>query len=665
MTTLPHFRPPSDDFNRYERPAAWVCGRACEGRRCVNGPSPSGRCQDPAEPCIPVRSLRSRRRIFVVACTVFSLAALLIMLSKACWTEAFAPGPLTLNHAQILNKNSTSNRCAACHEAGDKLVGEWALSLVSSHPLPTPQSTLCLKCHDKLTASGGRQTPDTSLLAHGVLPEKLSTHSTENGGHEIACSACHREHHGKDHDLTSMTNQQCQTCHAKTFHSFASGHPEFTSWPFEKPSPIAFNHAVHQGKHFPAGKQEFRCQTCHVDDSRRDVKLLAGFQAACASCHEPKIKQSGEQGFKLFALPGMNVAALTEAGLAIGEWPEGISGDFDGVIPPTMALLLSADEKSKVALAKIPGGDFAAMDPGNKQQVAAAAEIAIACKRLLHELASAGEAGLARRLKLKPAEAARLWANLPPDVLRAARSAWLPKLDEEIALLRAGKPLSLPKTAAVETPAVIKEPSAAPNKPANGDDLLLPETGSETPKSDGDEDLLGGAPEPASQETSPDIPAQPIPTITSAGWQRSDANYSIGWRPAGHGDLLLKAWIDFSLQADAKDSPAAATLRESLTKPTSIGYCVQCHTIDHGPGSAHPNIHWQPAHRDPAQKTFTEFSHRPHLIQPQLADCTHCHEMSPTTAGFALLTKSACTSCHTPTAAGDQCLKCHNYHVSP
>lgn len=661
MTTLPSFRPPSDDFARYERPAAWVCGRACEGRRCVNGPSPSGLCQDPAEPCVPQRSLRSRRRIFVVACTILSLAALLVMLSKACWTEAFAPGPLTLSHAQILNRNSTSNRCAACHEAGDKSVGEWALSLVSSSSLQTPQSMLCLKCHDKLTASGGRKPPDTSLLPHGVSPDRLARLSPEKVHGEIACSACHREHHGKDFDLTAMTNQQCQTCHAKTFHSFASGHPEFTSWPFEQSSPVAFNHTVHQGKHFPAGKQEFRCQTCHVDDSRRDVKLLAGFQSACASCHEPKIKQSGEQGFKLFALPGVNVAALAEAGLAIGEWPEGISGDFDGAIPPTMALLLSADEKSRKSLAKIPGGDFAAMDPGNKEQVAAAAEIAIACKRLLHELAGEGEAGLARRLKLKPAEARRLWASLPPDVLRAAQAAWLPKLDEEIALLRAGKPLSSPKTTVVETPAVIKEPSAAPSKPADDDNLLLPET----PKPDGDEDLLGGVPEPAPHDTSPDVPAQTIPTVKSTGWQRSDANYSIGWRPAGHGDLLLKAWIDFALQADAKNSPAAATLRESLTKPTSIGYCVQCHTIDHDPGSEHSSIHWQPAHRDPAQKTFTKFSHRPHLIQPQLADCTHCHEMSQSTAGFAPLTRSACTSCHSPTAAGDQCLKCHNYHISP
>jgi cytochrome c553 len=660
MTALPQFRPPSDDFNRYERPGSWTCGRACEGRRCVNGPSPSGRCQQPDEPCVPQRSLRSRRRIFVLASTFLSLAALLIMLSKFSWTEALAPGPLTLNHAQILNRNSTSNRCAACHEAGAKSVGDWALSLVSSSFLPTPQSSLCLKCHQ---ASGGRQPPDSFLLPHGVSPEWLATHTAGKQTHEIACAACHREHQGKDHDLTAMSNQQCQTCHAKSFHSFASGHPEFTNWPFEKPSPIAFNHAVHQGKHFPAGKQEFRCQTCHVDDSRRDVKLLANFQTACASCHELKIKQSGEEGFKLFALPGMNVAALSDAGHSIGEWPEGISNDFDGTIPPAMAVLLSADEQTSKALAKIPRGDLTAIDATSKEQLAAAAEIAIASKRLLQELTTAGEQAVARRLS--HANTTQLWSQLPQDVLRAAQTAWLPKLDEEMTLLREGKPLP-PRTPAAEPSAVIKEPAAPAKKPTEEEEFLVPDAPApEKPQAGGDDDLLGGTPEAKPPEPEPKSTAQPDSAIHSAGWQRSDASYSITWRPTGHADPFLKAWIDFALKADAQKSPSTTALRSSLTKPTSIGYCAQCHTIEDGATTKNLTIHWQPSPRDPAHKSFTKFSHRPHLLQPQLADCTHCHEMSQSTVGFAPLSKAACASCHTPTAAGDQCLKCHNYHVSP
>lgn len=655
MTTLPNLRPPPDDFNRYERPSAWVCGRACEGRRCVNGPSPAGRCLEQDEPCVPQRSLRSRRRIFVFACTVLSLAALLVMLSKACWMEVLAPGPLTLKHAQILDKNNTSNRCAACHEAGDKSVGDWALHLVGAGSLQTPQSTLCLKCHEKGLDSAH------ALLPHGVSRERLTKHTLEVAGEsssrkwtsvvsipkneqgEIGCAACHREHHGKGHDLAALSNQQCQSCHAKNFHSFASGHPEFTSWPFEKRSPIAFDHAGHKAKHFPTGKQEFRCETCHVDDARRDVKLLAGFQTACASCHEPKIKQSGEAGFQLFALPGMNVAALTDAGLSIGEWPEGISNDFDGVIPPAMALLLSADEQTAKALAKIPRGDLSAVDAANKEQLSAAAEIALASKRLLHELATEGVAAFARKMDMGSKDALHLWAQMPQDVLRAAQTAWLPKLEEEMALLRTGQPLPLRKAAASPS-AVIQEPKAAAEKPVEGDDLLV------------------GPSEPKPPEASTPSSAQPIPNRSSAGWQRSDASYTIAWRPSGHADPLLKAWTELSLKNNIKVSSATTALRASLTQPNSIGYCAQCHSIDRDGKSDGLAIHWHSANREPSLKSFTTFSHRPHLIQPQLADCSHCHEMSST--GFAPLAKSACASCHTATAAGDQCLKCHNYHVS-
>lgn len=658
MTMLPSPRP-QDDFSRYERPDAWVCGRACEGRRCSSGPSPAGRCLDTDEPCAPRRSLRSQRRIFVFACTVLSLAALLVMLSKACWTEAFAPGPLTLKHAQILSKNSVSNRCAACHEAGDKTLGEWALHLAGRGSLQTPQSSLCLKCHEQGLDSLH------ALLPHGVAPERLAKHTLEVAGEvggaswnsaisipqndrgEIGCAACHREHLGKDHDLAAISNQQCQSCHAKSFHSFASGHPEFTSWPLEKRSPITFGHAGHKAKHFPAGKQAFRCETCHVDDARRDVKLLAGFQAACASCHEPKIKQSGEEGFRLFALPGMNMAALAEAGISIGEWPEGISNDFDGVIPPAMAWLLAADGRAAKALAKIPGGDLSAVDSASQEQVAAAAEVALASKRLLHELAGEGAAAFARRLQLNSSETAQLWGLLPPDVLRAAQAAWFPKLETEMGLLREGQRLPTTVSTDLSPPRAIKEPPPAATTPDEGDDLL------------------SGSPEPQSPEPPVAASAPHVPANVASGWNRSDAAYSIAWRPSGHADSLLKAWIELALKKDTKNASTAA-LRASLTKPNSVGYCAQCHAVDKD-SAGNLAIPWRTLPREPAVKGFTRFSHRPHLIQPQLADCAHCHELthgSGMAAGFAPLSKSACTSCHVAAAAGDHCLKCHNYHVS-
>jgi len=74
---------------------------------------------------------------------------------------------------------------------------------------------------------------------------------------------------------------------------------------------------------------------------------------------------------------------------------------------------------------------------------------------------------------------------------------------------------------------------------------------------------------------------------------------------------------------------------------------------------------------------FTKFSHGPHLILPQLADCTACHALDKSgeatayvgwdphafVSEFQPLSKRACVGCHTSTAAGDRCQSCHNYHV--
>ncbi|HVT28995.1 MAG TPA: hypothetical protein VHE81_13350, partial [Lacipirellulaceae bacterium] len=68
----------------------------------------------------------------------------------------------------------------------------------------------------------------------------------------------------------------------------------------------------------------------------------------------------------------------------------------------------------------------------------------------------------------------------------------------------------------------------------------------------------------------------------------------------------------------------------------------------------------------------------PHLLLPQLSDCTHCHvtdssadsttsynDFNPTrfVSDFAPISKRQCVGCHTSRAAGDACQQCHYYHV--
>jgi hypothetical protein len=104
--------------------------------------------------------------------------------------------------------------------------------------------------------------------------------------------------------------------------------------------------------------------------------------------------------------------------------------------------------------------------------------------------------------------------------------------------------------------------------------------------------------------------------------------------------------------------------------------CGTCHSIDRTASGA-LEVNWH-AKQPTATAAFTMFSHAPHVLQPQLADCTECHrvkesanvmesyttpELEEITAGFHAFTKQDCAMCHRPGAAGDGCTQCHRYHV--
>ena len=140
-------RLPSPDFDdgRYERPQKdWLCGHACEGCPCRLGPSPAGRCRAGPEcqpllvtapgettgawkctlsadlggpcaegprpdgaccrvtpPCVPVRSLRSRRGLLVRS-TIAACVGLLLLVLFGPWRDpVLSPGPLASVHASL------------------------------------------------------------------------------------------------------------------------------------------------------------------------------------------------------------------------------------------------------------------------------------------------------------------------------------------------------------------------------------------------------------------------------------------------------------------------------------------------------------------------------------------------------------------------------------
>ena len=405
-----------------------------------------------------VRSLRSRRTIFTLAVTAFTIGALLIIGTSPYKNDFLAPGPLCSSHAQIL-AGQGADRCAACHGASDKTVASWLTdTLTGGRTIPVSQSELCMKCHENSIS------PDFALNPHSVASSDLEDRTTKfkqassvssqpilqsltsaiTGSHcEIACSACHREHHGSA-SLTAVTDQQCQSCHAQSFDSFEGGHPKFTNWPQQRRSRIAFDHSTHAMKHFPGKSTEFNCKQCHVDGPYGNVKLLASFEQSCAACHDRQIHQSGENGFAIFSLPSIDPEAIEGQNLKFGNWPQAATGDFDGRVPPAMRLLLQADPVARKVLEQWndkfgPTVDFADVDPEIGSDVAQATELVWAIKRLLHELATDGQESLRTRLShvlgsdVSLDQVTLLADQLDTGVFRNTVRRWLPDLQNEIA----------------------------------------------------------------------------------------------------------------------------------------------------------------------------------------------------------------------------------------
>jgi hypothetical protein len=444
-------------------------------------------------------------------------------------------------------------------------------------------------------------------------------------GQQLACATCHREHHGSQFDLTAIGNDACQACHQQQYSSFATDHPEFGIWPYERRTRIVFNHASHAAKYFAEKKQRFDCAACHVEDATRAGQLSLSYEAACAACHDERIATSVAQGIPMMLLPTLDVDALKAAGHDIGDWPEQATGDFDGRLPPMMKLLLAADPAAAQAIHTL-GADFEFLDidPDDPQQLAACAVLAGAIKHLIRELATSGPTVVQERLAkslgqpLSEADVNALVAGLSADTLAGATATWLRN------------------------------------------------------------STAGTAPKTADNSQMTSRSSQPLSYAPAGTWFRDDALFAIRYRPAAHADPVLTSWLEAVASTPGlAERPLALAAFKELSNQTAPGLCATCHSVDQAEAGK-LSINWRAFDRTAEPRGFTKFSHGPHLLLPQLADCTQCHAIdnrvtaAATHTGwdplrfaseFLPVSKSQCAQCHTATAAGDRCQSCHNYHV--
>jgi hypothetical protein len=506
-------------------------------------------------------------------------------------------------------------------------------SLVVARGDRPSQSQLCMKCHAKTIS------PEFALTAHNVPANLLQ--DVSNGGAEpvaaipsksIACSACHREHHGAQVNLTAIDNVACQSCHRQRFESFATDHPDFGIWPYERRTRIAFNHAAHRDKHFAEKKKLFDCSACHAEDPTGKVQLTASYEATCAACHDEKISTSIARGVPMLSLPTMDVAALRAASLEIGAWPKGATGDFDGRFPPVMKLLLAADPAAAAAMTKLgPNFDFQDVNPKDREQLDACAVLATATRTLSAELTESADATIRARLQkvlgrsISDAQIRALVGGLSADTLRSTIDGWF-----------AG--MKLAATGPAAAPAAIANQALA------------------TPKSE----------------------RKPIVFAPVGTWARDEGSLAIRYRPSAHADPVLASWLTVLAETpDLNQRPVPAAMFKELSKANSPGLCASCHSLERN-AQNQLTINWRTYDRTAESRGFTKFSHGPHLLLPQLADCTHCHaidskagaataytDVDPArfVSDFAAISKRQCTECHTAKAAGDACQQCHNYHV--
>ena len=669
----------------------WVCTRPISlGAACKPGPLPDGACGCPVQPCRPVRSLRGQRGRLVGLAAGAALGVVLLALWGVHGTEWTNPGPLTSQHA------TSAQRCADCHLESAGL----AVTAAGTAERRAAHDRLCLQCHDLgphgrsphgsdpalLAAWAGRATlttvrPPAALTAARTLVRGIQA--------DLACAACHQEHHGRDFSLTKMSDQQCQVCHQEQFASFGSGHPEFVHYPYVRRTRIRFDHTAHLQNHFAlpqlAARAPTSCLSCHEPAGDGRQMLVRGFEQSCARCHAAQIEGEGRPGAKglvFLRLPAFDLATLRDAGESVGEWP----AFCEGGVTPFMRWMLEGDPAARAALAQLGTLNLADLSGATREQKAAAAQLLWSIKGLLADLVTQGQRVMLRRLgpvAAAPVPAARRTGQLPADGLLAAQQAWLPDLLAEVAAYRRGEKPALPPPPAATQPAAVT--LAPPATKTGDDDLLGPAAAPVAAAKPAADDLLADNPtvpaataKPAA--ATPAVAPAPMEMddaemrVAEGGWYRRDETYALYYRPGGHADAFLTAWLD-ATSGDA--SPAGRAIFAQLADDQAPGLCMKCHSVDAVKGQLFVN--WQAALPQAGHKEFTTFKHAAHFSLMGDQGCKTCHVLDQNAAyatafganhnpavfhsNFAPLTKAACATCHQPGGAGSACQQCHNYHT--
>jgi len=648
--------------------------------------------------------------------------------------EVIAPGPLSMAHAQLIRNPTDPHRCASCHEdSADRFSNS---TMDNGIAAVHTQTQRCMACHlrelPQLKRSMPHDLPLEQLdsmtakeIKHGIptwLVSLVKNQPIDWHQHQLACSDCHREHQGPDHDLQSISSQRCQACHQNQFKAFSDGHPEFSNYPDAAVGRIAFDHARHRDLHFSKSSTQFDCRTCHVNGAEQgrvgQVFRSVAFDIACGSCHVTPMKTSLSDGIVVFQLPSIDLQRLAQRGEPIRDWPSEAGQLLDGSVPPWMQLLLMGEKDGSKLFEKLPGsGKLSDLNIDDSDDRKAILTLAAASRRLLSQLASGGQQELQKRLiaTFDPKDhrlVEQLLRGVPPDLFRQAYHDWF---EQESRSNLVSNRLRVSTARENRTLRVARDESDSKDKrdgksvEARDNDLL-----SDSPDGLGDNSLLTEDPLQSDAlasdsnstlsnddaGTSTWKPLKAVKHLEAGGWMIDRQRMAIVYIPTGHADPWLTAMLTFASQwKDAETRSASAELLQShemqrdaivrsILAKDSAGRCLECHqsvdtsnasptdranlvAFQNGPNPA-INQRWRANRFDARVRQLTRFDHGPHLLQSSLTDCVACHRMvqdgtvafGVTHRDFESMTVQDCASCHQPNAAGDNCTQCHHYHTN-
>lgn len=599
----------------------WVCNRSDNrGGPCEDGPGPDGSCCL-TKRCKPTRSLRMLRGRWVQGAAVFTIGAALMLAGASRRNELVVPGPLTSHHAQVIARSDWDNRCSTCHPGANGDVTDWVATAVGGAEGPG-QSALCLKCHQDLAKPG-----NAPMLAHGLSPSELPSREDRIEASLISFSPLGKPAHG----LSESDPVACAACHQEH----------------------------HGAEHDLAAITDARCQACHTErfdsfatdhpefgiwPSSRRTRIRfnhASHQSThytkanksfdCRGCHQPD--ETGD----------LTVRADYHASCAECHDAD-LANSFGEGLP-----FLSLPTIDRTALAEA-GIDTPRWPPRSDGDFDG--EVPPFTKLLLASDRDAGNA-----MRLLGADFSFFDVDSADPAQVAAAGTLVRAINRLVDDLQEEGHNAITSRLARLTDSADTTADQVAGLPLELIDRLQ-------------RTWFGGEASPRPFDAIED-------RLVGGGWYLDDERLTLGYRPSGHDDPLIKAWLDAIVALPDTQADLRGACLTEFTRPGAPGGCFECHSLETD-RAGRLAINWRGRDRLDEPRGFTRFSHRPHLVQPELSDCSHCHRIDPTadlsttytgteasrfTSEFIAVKKADCSSCHQPHAAGDSCTQCHYYHV--